>query len=65
MQRTPVFNSRDSGDTFAHGLDERLQVLERAAGEHPVTQIENVARAAGREAKHTASALDDTGGRSE
>src|SRR5712691_2389236 len=57
MQRTPV-RSRNGRNTFADGLDQRLQVLERTARQHPVAEIEDVARATRRPPEHLARPLD-------
>src|SRR5260370_37442650 len=51
MQITPV-RSGNGGNTFADGFDQRLQVFERAAGQHAMTEIEDVARAPGRLPEH-------------
>src|SRR5712691_1529907 len=60
MQSTPVFNSGNRRHTGAHGLDERLKILERAAWEHTVTEVEDVTRPARREPEHAARTLDNT-----
>src|SRR5216684_460286 len=43
MQRTPV-RSGNEWNTLADGFDQRLEVLERAAGQHAMTEVEDVAR---------------------
>src|SRR5713226_10065553 len=64
MQRTPV-RLGNGGNTLADGFDQRLQVLERAAGQHAVTQIEDVARTPGRPPEHLARPVDNEFERSE
>src|ERR1700694_6120319 len=50
--------SGNRGDPLSHGLDQRLQVLERTARQHAVTEIEDVTRASGRLSEHLARPLD-------
>src|SRR5260370_23358245 len=57
MQRMPV-RSGNGGDTFADGFDQRLQVLERAARQHAMTEVEDVARPPGGLPEHLARTLD-------
>src|SRR6266851_10281873 len=57
MQRTAM-RSGNCGDTLAHGFDQRLQVLERAAGQHAMAEIEDVTWAPRRQSEHRARYLD-------
>src|ERR1700687_400658 len=56
--RSTDCDSGNRGDTLSHGLDQRLQVLERTARQHAVTEIEDVTRAPGRLSEHLARPLD-------
>src|SRR5260370_18231939 len=57
MQITPV-RSGNGGNTFADGFDQRLQVFERAAGQHAMTEIEDVARPPSRLPEHLPRPVD-------
>src|SRR5260370_37349483 len=57
MQRMPV-RSGNGGNTFADRFDQRLQVFERAAGQHAMTEIEDVARPPGRLPEHLPRPVD-------
>src|SRR5712692_1647384 len=57
MQRTPV-RSGNEWNTLADGFDQRLEVLERAAGQHAMTEVEDVARPPRRLFEHLPRAVD-------
>src|SRR6266849_10015878 len=57
MQRTAV-RSGNRWNTLSYGLDQGLQVLNRAARQHAVAEIEDVTPAPGRPPEHLARPLD-------
>jgi hypothetical protein len=66
MHRIPVTVSSDTRDLpFVDGFDEQLQVLKRCRRQHPVPEIEDVARLSAGTAKHIPRAFANQIGRTE
>src|SRR5712691_13028132 len=65
MATMPVFGSGTSRHTHTHGLEQRLEILERAVRKHAVTEVEDVAWASGCTQEHLARPLNHTLGRAE
>src|SRR5439155_21717319 len=64
MQRIPVRGSRDTGrHPEMNGVDEDLEILDGRVGQDAMSQVEDVAVAAGRAVQHVARPLADQGWR--